>query len=51
MLTKVWLKNFKAHADTAIDVRPMTLFIGPNNSGKSSVSQALLVLRQAVARG
>jgi energy-coupling factor transporter ATP-binding protein EcfA2 len=51
MLTNVWVKNFKAHADTAIDVRPITLFIGPNNSGKSSLSQALLVLRQAVARG
>jgi energy-coupling factor transporter ATP-binding protein EcfA2 len=50
MLTKVWVKNFKAHADTAIDVRPITLFIGPNNSGKSSLSQALVVLRQAVSR-
>lgn len=51
MLNQIVLKNFKAHAETKIDVRRMTLFIGPNNSGKSSLSQALLLLRQAVGRG
>ncbi len=51
MLTKTWLKNFKAHAQTEIEFRRITLFIGPNNSGKSSLGQALILLRQAAARG
>jgi predicted ATPase len=50
MLTKVRLKNFKLHADTTIEAAPVTIFIGPNNSGKSSIFQALLALRQAAAR-
>jgi energy-coupling factor transporter ATP-binding protein EcfA2 len=47
----MWVNNFKAHAETKIEVRPITLFIGPNNSGKSSLGQALLLLRQAMSRG
>ncbi len=47
MLKSVRLKNFKLHEDTSIEGAPITVFIGPNNSGKSSVFQALLCLRQA----
>lgn len=47
MLSKVQLENFKLHASTTIEAAPITVFIGPNNSGKSSVFQALLALRQA----
>jgi predicted ATPase len=47
MLTRVLVKNFKLHAETEIQFAPITVFIGPNNSGKSSVFQALLALRQA----
>jgi energy-coupling factor transporter ATP-binding protein EcfA2 len=50
MLTRVLLKNFKLHAETEIQFAPITVFIGPNNSGKSSVFQALLALRQATER-
>jgi len=50
MLKEVRLKNFKAHEDTIIKVAPITVFIGPNNSGKSSIFQALLALRQASAQ-
>ncbi|MBI4443613.1 MAG: AAA family ATPase [Acidobacteria bacterium] len=50
MITKVSLKNFKLHADTTIEAAPITVFIGPNNSGKSSIFQALLSLRQAAGR-
>lgn len=50
MLKRIGLKNFKLHADTAIDVAPITVFIGPNNSGKSSIFQALLLWRQAAVR-
>ncbi|MGH9792356.1 MAG: DUF3696 domain-containing protein [Candidatus Acidiferrales bacterium] len=47
MLKRVQLENFKLHASTTIEAAPITVFIGPNNSGKSSVFQALLALRQA----
>ena len=50
MFTKIWVKNFKAHANTKIETRRITLFIGPNNSGKSSLGQAILLLRQAATR-
>lgn len=50
MLKSIRLKNFKLHADTSIEAAPITVFIGPNNSGKSSIFQALLCLRQAALR-
>jgi predicted ATPase len=50
MLKTIRLKNFKLHEDTSIEAAPITVFIGPNNSGKSSIFQALLLLRQAAAR-
>jgi energy-coupling factor transporter ATP-binding protein EcfA2 len=49
MINRISLTNFKAHANTAIGVRALTLFIGPNNSGKSSLGQALVLLKQAMA--
>ncbi|WP_319777547.1 AAA family ATPase [Maridesulfovibrio sp.] len=42
MIKKILLKNFLAHAETAIELGPgMTVLTGPNNSGKSSVVEAL----------
>jgi energy-coupling factor transporter ATP-binding protein EcfA2 len=51
MLKSIRLKNFKLHEDTSIEAARITVFIGPNNSGKSSIFQALLALREAVQRG
>jgi energy-coupling factor transporter ATP-binding protein EcfA2 len=51
VLKSIRLKNFKLHEDTSIEAAPITVFIGPNNSGKSSVFQALLALRQAATGG
>ncbi len=47
MLTKLRVRNFKAWEDTE-DVRlaPITVFFGSNSSGKSSLLQFLLMLRQ-----
>lgn len=50
MLRRIQLKNFKLHADTSIEAAPITVFIGPNSSGKSSIFQALLLWRQGAAR-
>jgi len=46
MLTSLRLVNFKAFADQTIPLRPLTLLSGLNGMGKSSVIQALLLLRQ-----
>jgi hypothetical protein len=51
MITKIGLKNFKLHSETNLDATTVTVFIGPNNSGKSSVFQSLLLWRQAAVRG
>jgi predicted ATPase len=50
VLERVSLKGFKLHEATSLDFAPVSVLIGPNNSGKSSVFQALLALRQACAR-
>ena len=43
------LKNFKAFpTSNAIALRPITLVYGPNSSGKSSVLQSLLLLKQTL---
>lgn len=47
MLTRLRLENFKAWADTGdIVLKPITGFFGTNSSGKSSLIQALLLLKQ-----
>ena len=49
MLTKLRIKNFKCFEDTGeMELRPLTVFVGPNSSGKSSIMQFLLALRQTV---
>ncbi|MBU7047782.1 MAG: DUF3696 domain-containing protein [Theionarchaea archaeon] len=49
MFTSFSVKNFKSIRDSGkIEVRPLTIFIGPNNSGKSSLLQFLLALKQTI---
>ena len=51
LLTEVRLMNFKSFgADTRIPLAPLTLVYGANSAGKSSVLQALLLLKQSVGR-
>ena len=50
MINEIRLKNFKLHESAVIVATPITILIGPNNSGKSSVLQAPLCLRQAAVR-
>jgi len=47
MIRRLRLKNFKCFEDQPIDLRPLTVLSGVNGAGKSSVFQALLVLRQS----
>ncbi|HYM30213.1 MAG TPA: AAA family ATPase, partial [Candidatus Cybelea sp.] len=43
-------KNFRAFEDTGwIVIRPLTILIGPNNSGKSSILAPLLLMSQTMS--
>ncbi|ABB24721.1 AAA family ATPase [Pelodictyon luteolum] len=43
------LKHFKAWRQSiSIELKPLTVFLGTNSSGKSSIFQALLLLKQTV---
>jgi len=49
MLTELSLKNFKAFESLPhLELKPITVFLGPNNSGKSSILSALRILTQTV---
>lgn len=49
MLTELGLRNFKAFGDEMqrAPLAPITLIYGPNSGGKSSIIQALLLLKQS----
>ena len=47
MITTLQISNFKSHRDTEITLNELTILTGINSSGKSSVIQTLLLLRQS----
>ena len=42
MLTRLRIKNFKRFDDVDIELAKSVVFIGPNNSGKTTALQALV---------
>jgi predicted ATPase len=49
MFTRLRLVNFKAWEDTGeIPLKPVTMLLGTNSSGKSTLIQSLLLLKQTV---
>ena len=48
MITSLHLKNFKAFENLDVNVRPINVILGPNNSGKSSILAALRILVQTI---
>ncbi len=51
MFTSLHLKQFKSWTDTGpITLAPVTLVLGTNSSGKSSLIQSLLPLKQTSVR-
>ena len=49
MLRHLRIQNFKAWKDTGnIELAPITVFLGTNSSGKSSIAQFLMMLKQTV---
>ena len=51
MITNINLENFKCFRQIEINPKLLTVLIGPNGTGKSSVLQALLLLKQWSADG
>lgn len=51
MIRSVRLINFKPFANQFLEFRPLTLLSGLNSTGKSSVVQSLLLLRQSYQQG
>ena len=51
MLQQFELRNFKAFRQQSFDLAPITVFVGRNGTGKSSVLQALAFLKQSSLAG
>lgn len=50
MLTKLRIRNFKLFEDVEIELGERVVFVGPNNSGKTSALQALALWNAGVRR-
>ena len=51
MITHIRMQNFKSWKDSGkVDLAPLTGFFGTNSSGKSSLLQMLLLLKQTAER-
>ncbi len=48
-ITKISVKGFKSLAkETSIEIKPLTILAGANNSGKSSIMQPILMMKQTM---
>lgn len=48
MITRLCLRNYRAFESLDIPLRKMNIFVGPNNSGKSSLLSSLILLSQTL---
>lgn len=46
MISRLYIKNFKAIGEETFELRPLTIFTGLNSTGKSSCLQAILAVLQ-----
>ena len=51
MLQRITIDNYKIHRHLSMEMSGLTVLTGVNSSGKSSVLQALLMLRQSYLQG
>src|SRR5260370_20586330 len=50
MLTKIKIRNFKRFDNVEVDLGNPVVFIGPNNSGKTSALQAVALWQEGLSR-
>lgn len=50
-LRRIELQDFKSVAQASVDLRPLTVVVGANSSGKSTLLQSILAVTQAVRSG
>lgn len=50
MLTKIKIRNFKRFSSVEVELGNPVVFIGPNNSGKTSALQALALWQVGLSR-
>jgi len=48
MITKIAFENYKAFEKGEIKIKPITVLLGANSVGKSSIIQLMLLLQQTV---
>ena len=48
MLTRIEIDGFKSFVDFELDLEPFTVLSGPDNSGKSNLLEAIVMLRDLV---
>ena len=48
MINKILLENFKAFRHAEIVIKPITILVGPNNGGKSSILQSIRLIQQTL---
>lgn len=51
MLTRFCVGNFKAFESVKMELAPLTILLGANSSGKSSILHALVLLKQSLRGG
>jgi len=50
MLSELRLENFRGFEDHTIPLRPLTIVVGRNNAGKSTIVEALRIVSIALGR-
>jgi len=50
MITRLEVDGFKSLRDFAVDLEPLTVFIGPNSAGKSNILEALGLLSRLASQ-
>ena len=48
MITRFRVQNYKALRDVTLDLTPVHVLIGPNDSGKTSILEAMAALCRSV---
>ena len=49
-LRKIFLRNFKSVEDSEVTISPLTVVVGANSSGKSTLLQSILSISQAISK-